>query len=94
MSVLRSLLRCLDQQTNRHFYINLKCTQRLRYVSLCLALQYMGDIDTQINSISSAVDLSSFKILSTDMEKTLNDFKNSGIGSLNFTSINDTVSID
>lgn len=53
----------------------------------------MGDIDTQINSISSAVDLSSFKILSTDMEKTLNDFKNSGIGSLNFTSINDTVSI-
>lgn len=56
------------------------------------SLQYMGDIDTQINSISTSIDLSSFQILSKDLENTLNDFKNSGIGNLNFTVINDTVS--
>ncbi|XP_052706079.1 prominin-1-A-like [Crassostrea angulata] len=56
--------------------------------------QYMGDIDTQINSISTSIDLSSFQILSKDLENTLNDFKNSGIGNLNFTVINDTLNQD
>uniref|UniRef100_K1PH12 Prominin-1-A n=1 Tax=Magallana gigas TaxID=29159 RepID=K1PH12_MAGGI len=56
--------------------------------------QYMGDIDTQINSISTSIDLSSFQILSSDLENTLNDFKNSGIGNLNFTVINDTLNQD
>ncbi|XP_062603983.1 prominin-1-A-like [Saccostrea cucullata] len=54
--------------------------------------QYMGDIDTQINQISSAVDLSSYKVLTPDMEQSLNDFKNSGIDNINFTSINQTLS--
>lgn len=54
-------------------------------------LQYMGDIDTQINSISTAVDLSSFKVLTPEMNTALNDFKNSGISSIDFAAINTTV---
>lgn len=53
----------------------------------------MGDIDTQINSISSAVDLSSYKVLTPDMNQALTDFKNSGIDNINFTAINQTVCI-
>lgn len=51
----------------------------------------MGDIDTQINSISTAVDLSSFKVLTPEMNTALNDFKNSGISSIDFAAINTTV---
>lgn len=51
----------------------------------------MGDIDTQINSISTAVDLSSFKVLTPDMNTALNDFKNSGISNIDFAAINTTV---
>nr|XP_011434184.2 prominin-1-A [Crassostrea gigas] len=53
--------------------------------------QYMGDIDTQINSISTAVDLSSFKVLTPEMNTALNDFKNSGISSIDFAAINTTL---
>lgn len=51
----------------------------------------MGDIDTQINSISTAVDLSSFNVLTPEMNTALNDFKNSGISSIDFAAINTTV---
>ena len=51
----------------------------------------MGDIDAQINSISTAVDLSSFQVLTPAMNSSLTDFKNSGINNINFTSINATV---
>ncbi|KAK3095696.1 hypothetical protein FSP39_017731 [Pinctada imbricata] len=54
--------------------------------------QYTGDIDTQMNSITTSVDLSSFTVLTPDMDNSLNDFKNSGIDNINFTSINDTLS--
>ncbi|XP_048748079.2 prominin-1-A-like [Ostrea edulis] len=53
--------------------------------------QYIGDIDTQINGISTSIDLSSFQVLTPSMESSLNDFKNSGISSINFTSINETL---
>ena len=42
MSVLRFLLRCLDKQTNRHFYINVKCTQTLCYVQYALPYSIWG----------------------------------------------------
>ncbi|XP_062603999.1 prominin-1-A-like [Saccostrea cucullata] len=56
--------------------------------------QYTGDIDKQMNDITTSIDLSSFKVLTPSMESSLNDFKNSGIDNINFTAINQTLSQD
>lgn len=52
----------------------------------------MADINTQMNTMSTSIDLSMYKVLTPDMENALNDFKNSGIDTIDFATINSTVS--
>ncbi|VDI09442.1 prominin 1 [Mytilus galloprovincialis] len=49
---------------------------------------YLTSIDSDINGISSSVDISSFQVLTPDMESSLNDFSNSGIDGIDFAAIN------
>ncbi|OWF43854.1 prominin-1-A-like [Mizuhopecten yessoensis] len=53
--------------------------------------QYLGDIDSQLNDMTNNVDLSNFKVLTTDMQNSLNDFKTSGIDSIDFGTMNSTL---
>ncbi|XP_060086040.1 prominin-1-A-like [Ylistrum balloti] len=53
--------------------------------------QYLGDIDSQLNDMANNVDLSNYKVLTTDMQNSLNDFKNSGIDSIDFATMNSTL---
>ncbi|XP_033756757.1 prominin-1-A-like [Pecten maximus] len=53
--------------------------------------QYLGDIDSQLNDMTNNVDLSNFKVLTTDMQNSLTDFKNSGIDSIDFATMNSTL---
>lgn len=54
--------------------------------------QYVADINTQMDTMSTSIDLSMFKVLTPDMETALNDFKNSGIDGIDFATINSTLS--
>ncbi|CAC5419043.1 PROM1 [Mytilus coruscus] len=49
---------------------------------------YLTSIDSEINGISSSVDISSFEVLTPSMESSLNDFSNSGIDGIDFAAIN------
>ncbi|XP_052100624.1 prominin-1-A-like [Mytilus californianus] len=53
--------------------------------------QYLGNIESEIASISSSIDISNYEILSKDLEDALNSFATSGLDGINFTQINDTL---
>ncbi|CAG2224515.1 CD133 [Mytilus edulis] len=58
------------------------------FIDLTVFSDYLTSIDSDINGISSSVDISSFQVLTPDMESSLNDFSNSGIDGIDFAAIN------
>ena len=54
--------------------------------------QYTGSLMSDMSNLTSSIDLSSFKILTPSMKSDIEDIRNTGLDSINFTSINNMVS--
>ncbi|CAC5419042.1 PROM1 [Mytilus coruscus] len=88
ISIYNLMVGCRTNQavfTLLHLEKLIKVDEYLNYT------QYLGNIESQIASISSSIDISNYEILSKDLEDALNSFATSGLDGIDFAQINDTL---
>ncbi|XP_071167702.1 prominin-1-A-like [Mytilus edulis] len=88
ISIYNLMIGCRTNQavfTLLHLDRLIKIDESLNYT------QYLGNIESQIASISSSIDISSYEILSKDLEDALNSFATSGLDGIDFAQINETL---
>ncbi|XP_063435672.1 prominin-1-A-like [Mytilus trossulus] len=88
ISIYNLMIGCRTNQavfTLLHLDRLIKIDEYLNYT------QYLGNIESQIASISSSIDISNYEILTKDLEDALNSFATSGLDGIDFAQINETL---